>query len=349
MKRTSRVLVLAVVVALAGTALQADVKVQDKHQLKIAGALGKLIGMFAGKSMREPTLGTTAIRGDRKLAIYGDYGQIVDLKEEKIYTLDMKNKTYKVRTFEEARKAARDAREKLKQQQAKEKPEAGKPDEKKSDEKMPEDQIDVTSKATGQTKTINGFDTKEVITTVAMRQKGKTLEEGGGLLVTTDSWITPKISALKERAEFEARYAAKMADDSTPASSDVSPDAMAAAAAMYPMLVDAMKRVHVEGEKVDGTPVQTTMTIDGVEDPNAPKDESSTSSSEPTTPTGLGGFLAKKMMQKNKDKEKDQASGDAEALPKGHSRVMTIYQELQSVSTDVTAADVAVPEGFKEK
>ena len=124
---------------------------------------------------------------------------------------------------------------------------------------------------------------------------------------------------------------------------------MAAAAAMYPMLVDAMKRVHVEGEKVDGTPVQTTMTIDGVEDPNAPKDESSTSSSEPTTPTGLGGFLAKKMMQKNKDKEKDQASGDAEALPKGHSRVMTIYQELQSVSTDVTAADVAVPEGFKEK
>ena len=125
------------VVTLAGTVLQADVKVQDKHQLKIAGALGKLIGMFAGKSMREPTLGTTAIKGDRKLVIYGDYGQIVDLQEEKIYTLDVKNKTYKVRTFEEARKAAREAREKLKQQQAKEKPEAAKPDEKKPTRRCP--------------------------------------------------------------------------------------------------------------------------------------------------------------------------------------------------------------------
>ena len=126
MKRTSRVLVLAVVVALAGAVLQADVKVQDKHQLKIGGALGKLIGMFAGKSLREPTLGTTAIKGDRKLVIYGDYGQIVDLQEEKIYTLDVKNKTYKVRTFEEARKAAREAREKLQQRQAKEKPDTEK-------------------------------------------------------------------------------------------------------------------------------------------------------------------------------------------------------------------------------
>ena len=53
------------------------------------------------------------------------------------------------------------------------------------------------------------------------------------------------------------------------------------------------------------------------------------------------------MMKKNKDN--DQASGDAEALPKGHSRIMTIYQEVQSVSTTVTAADVAMPEGFKEK
>ena len=349
MKRTSGILVLAVALVLAGAVLQADVKVQDKHQLKIAGALGKLIGMFAGKSMREPTLGTTAIKGDRKLAIYGDYGQIVDLKEEKIYTLDMKSKTYKVRTFEEARKAAREAREKLQKQQAKEKPDTSKPDEKKPDEKMPEYEIDVTSKPTGQTKAINGFDTKQVITTVAMHPKGKTIEEGGGLLVTTDSWIAPQIDALKERRDFEMRYIAKMADDSTPASSDVSPDAMAAASAMYPMLVDAMKRAHVEGEKIDGTPIQTTMNIDGVEDPNAPKEESSTSNDQSATPSGLGGFLAKKMMQKNKDKEKDQASGDADALPKGHSRIMTIYQELQSVTTDVTAADVAIPEGFKEK
>jgi len=345
MKRTSTVLVLAVVMALGSAVLQADVKVQDKHQLKIAGALGKLINMFAGKSMREPTLGTTAIKGDRKLVIYGDYGQIVDLQEEKIYTLDVKNKTYKVRTFEEARKAAREAREKMQQQQAKQKPDTEKT-EKKPDQQAPEYEIDVTSKPTGQTKAINGFDTKQVITTVAVRQKGKTLEEGGGMLVTTDSWVAPKIDALSERAEFEKRYIAKMAADA-PTSSDVPPETMAAAASMYPMLADAMKRAHVEGEKVEGTPIVTTMTIDGVADPNAQQEDTTTSNDQPTTPSGLGGFLAKKMMKKNKDN--DQASGDAEALPKGHSRIMTIYQEVQSVSTTVTAADVAMPEGFKEK
>ena len=345
MKRTSRTLALVMALVLAGAVLQADVKVQDKHQLKIGGALGKLIGMFAGKSLREPTLGTTAIKGDRKLVIYGDYGQIVDLQEEKIYTLDVKNKTYKVRTFEEAKKAAREIREKAQQRQSKEKPDTEKT-EKKPDQQAPEYEIDVTSKPTGQTKTVNGFDTKQVVTTVAVRQKGKTLEEGGGLLVTNDAWIAPTIDALKDRAEFEKRYIAKMADDA-PASSDVPPETLAAASSMYPMLADAMKRAHVEGEKVEGTPIVTTMTIDGVEDPNAPKDDSSTSSSEPTTPSGLGGFLAKKMMKKNKDN--DQGSADAEALPKGHSRIMTLYQEVQSVSTTVTAADVAMPEGFKEK
>jgi hypothetical protein len=334
-------------VVLAGAVLQADVKVQDKHQLKIGGALGKLINMFAGKSMREPTLGTTAIKGDRKLVIYGDYGQIVDLQEEKIYTLDMKNKTYKVRTFEEARKAAREAREKMQQQQAKQKPDTEKA-EKKPDQQAPEYEIDVASKPTGQTKSINGFDTKQVITTVTVRQKGKTLEEGGGLLVTTDSWVAPRIDALKERAEFEKRYIAKMADDG-PASSDVPPETMAAALSMYPMLADAMKRAHVEGEKVDGTPIMTTMNIDGVADPNAQQQDTTTSNDQPTTPSGLGGFLAKKMMKKNKDKEGEQGSGDAEALPKGHSRIMTIYQEVQSVTTDVAAADVALPEGLKEK
>ncbi len=231
MKRTSRVLVLAVVVALAGAVLQADVKVQDKHQLKIAGALGKLIGMFAGKSMREPTLGTTAIKGDRKLAIYGDYGQIVDLQEEKIYTLDMKNKTYKVRTFEEARKAAREAREKLQQQQAKEKPEAGKPDEKKPDEKMPEyrDRRDVEANRPDQ-------DDQRIRHEGSHHDRGHAAEgedaRGGRGTAGHDGFVDrAQDQALKERAEFEARYIAKMADDSTPASSDVSPDAMAAAAA----------------------------------------------------------------------------------------------------------------------
>ena len=42
--------------------------------------------------------------------------------------------------------------------------------------------------------------------TVTVREKGKTLEESGGVVLTADSWLGPEIPALKELAEFEMKY-----------------------------------------------------------------------------------------------------------------------------------------------
>ena len=44
-----------------------------------------------------------------------------------------------------------------------------------------------------------------------MREKGKTLEQSGGLVMTSDMWLAPKIAAMKEVADFDLRYAQKLA------------------------------------------------------------------------------------------------------------------------------------------
>ena len=122
-------------------------------------------------------------------------------------------------------------------------------------------EVDVDIKNTGATKTINGFDTHQVIMTITLREKGKTLEQSGGMVVTTDMWLAPKIAAMKEIADFDVRYAQKMYGGMI---AGASAEQMAAAMALYPMMKQAMGRMTTEGAKIDGTAILTTVTMDAV-------------------------------------------------------------------------------------
>ena len=46
--------------------------------------------------------------------------------------------------------------------------------------------------------------------TITVREKGKTLEQSGGMVMTTDMWLAPKIAAMKDIADFDVRYAQKL-------------------------------------------------------------------------------------------------------------------------------------------
>ena len=43
--------------------------------------------------------------------------------------------------------------------------------------------------------------------TVTVREKGKKLEESGGMVLTSNTWLAPKIAATNEVAAFDIRYA----------------------------------------------------------------------------------------------------------------------------------------------
>jgi len=93
--------------------------------------------------------------------------------------------------------AQRKAEEEARKEQPDDRPEAT------PDPDRKEIEVDFDVKETGKTKTINGFNTRQVIMTIALREKDRTIEESGGLVVTTDLWLAPAIAAMKEIAEFE--------------------------------------------------------------------------------------------------------------------------------------------------
>ena len=101
------------VVFCASQTLSADVRTDQRVKFQFAGALGKIVNFFGGKGAREGITTVVAVKGDRKVMLSDETGQIVDLAEEKVYDLDMKKKAYRVMTFaqikaemEKARKRA---------------------------------------------------------------------------------------------------------------------------------------------------------------------------------------------------------------------------------------------------
>jgi hypothetical protein len=346
MNRTITVAALAVGLAVgAAHSLKADVKSDEKSLVKFEGGLGKVVSMFGGKAAREGVKTVVAVKGDRKLTMSDTTGQIVDLKEEKVYDLDVKKKTYKVTTFAEIRKQLEDAKRRAQEEASKAKPEAPAPKPAASSKPSePQYDIDFDIKETGQTRNINGFDTREIVMTITMREKGKTLEQSGGMVLTSDMWMAARIAAMKEVVDFDIRYAKAIAG---PILAGASTDDMASAMVMYPMMKDAIGRMRTENVKMDGTPIQTVTTMDAVKsaeqvaaEQKQQQESSSTSSS--SSGKGLGGLIGGVAARKMRGNASQQQASSSKAT------VMTLTNEILKVSTSVDAAELAVPAGFKE-
>jgi len=334
------VVTVALVLALSA-GLGADVKSKQKSQIKFEGMLGRMMGMFAGKAAKEGLISTVAITGDRQMTITDQTGELIDLAAEKVYHIDFKGKSYKVQTFAELRKEWEDAQAKMKEQAEKEKG--------KDTSGQPEYEIDVDVRKTGQTKAINGYDCQEVITTITMRQKGKKLEDGGGMVITTDAWLGPKIPAMAEQMAFQRRYIEKVyGKDSAGMAGD-----MAQAMAMYPGMKVGMARMQNEAGKIDGTAVLTVVKMESVQTPEqaqakADQDKQGGGGIGAALPGGLGGMFGKKKKTEEPPKDAPPAAATT-AGPKNRATIMTSTIELLSVETSVAAADVELPAGFKQK
>jgi hypothetical protein len=318
---------LAAMVA-AGARVAADVKTEEKGLVTFEGALGRIVNLFGGRAAREGIVSQVAVKADRKMTISEQHGQIVDLREEKVYDLDMKRKTYKVTTFDELRRRLREAEERAEKESKEEEPGAEPQPREKADKEM---EVDFSVKETGEKKAIAGYDAREIVMTVTIREKGRAIEDSGGLVATAHTWLGPRLDAMKEIAEFEQRYAQKL---ERPWAAGASAEQMAAALALYPMLKPALGKIQTENVNMDGTPLETVTVMEVVKG----KAEIEAEAKQPAESGGggLGGMLARRLMKK-----KDE--------PKARATIMTITHEVLKVSTDVGAADLAVPAGFKER
>lgn len=311
-------------VALLGNPLAAEVKTREKTLIKFEGMLGRVVGMFGGKAAREGIVSTSAVKGDRKATLNENTGQIIDLGEEKVYDVDYRKKEYRVTTFEELRRRMQEAQEKAKKDMEREEERAGE----KSDEPTKEWEVDFDVKETGERKQLAGHDARQVIMTVTVREKGKALEDGGGFVMTSDSWLGPDLPALKELSDFDMRYYKQLYGAEA---MGLAAEQMAMVMAMYPMLKQASERLQQEGDKLQGTPLATTTTFEVVKS----KAQMEAAKEEGGGGGGLGGMLARRMMKKEPAKPR--------------STIFTTQHEFQDVSTTVAATDVEIPANFKEK
>ena len=185
-------------------------------------------------------------------------------------------------------------------------------------------------KDTGQKKQIAGYDAKNTVVTVTVREKGKTLEDGGGVVMTSDMWLGPQIKEMKELTDFDVRYWKQLQG---PQAAAMSAEQMATVLAMFPLVGKAMERMQKDSDKLAGTPLDTTTTFEAI------KSKEQLAQAQPAQPQsgggGIGGLLAKKMMKKEE--------------PKARSTIFTTHHEILEVATSVAAADLAIPADFKEK
>jgi hypothetical protein len=323
---------------LSSALLRADAKMQERTQVRFEGALGRMFNMFGGKGAREGVVSTVALKGNRMLSTTGETGQIIDLDEEKVYDLDLKGKSYTVMTFAEMRRRMEEAMAKAKKDAAAAKPEP-EPEKPASDQPKKEYDVDFTiTNGTG-TKQVAGLDTKESVATVTVREKGKTLEEGGGLVLETHLWLTPKVAALQEVNAFRARFAEKVYGPMMAQAANA-PN-MTQAMAMYPQMQDAMAKLAQESKKLDGTPLLTEMIFLVA----APPGSESAQKSEPAP--GLGGLLGG--LGRMRGKKNDAPAPAAAAAAPGRTTVLTTTTETLQLAPAATAEDVALPAGLKLK
>lgn len=333
MSRVRAGAIVALVLTFAFSAgVAGQVKTKQRTLIKFEGAIGRVVGMFGGKAAREGVVQTVAVQGDRKATMSDTSGEIIDLAEEKIYEIDVRGKSYKVTTFAEVRRQMEEAAKKAEEEARKA--------EGRKEEGAKEFEVDFDVKPTGETKKISGYDTKQAIVTITVREKGKTLEEAGGIVLTADTWLAPKIPALDEMMAFDRRYAEKLFG---PGGIAAASDQMAMAAAMWPGMKEAMAKWQAEGGSLDGTPLTTIVTVTAVA--NA-EQQAAMKEQEEERPRGggIGGMLGGlgKRIAKKKPEESEPAGA-------GRTTIMTTTTEVLSIGTDVQAADVAIPAGFKEK
>jgi hypothetical protein len=282
--------------------------------------------MFGGRAAREGIVSTTTVKGNRKATMTDTTGQIIDLSEEKVYDLDLKRRTYKVTTFDELRRQMREAREKAEKDAKRE----GARDEPAQQPGADVD-VDFDVKETGARKQIAGYDARQVVMTLSVRPKGQTLEDGGGMVLTSDAWFGPEIAALNEVMDFEMRYWKQLEG---PEAVGMSAEQLAMVLAMYPMLGQAMERLKQEGTKLEGTVLAQTMTFDAVRSKAQMSEQQQAQGGG--AGSGIGGMLARRI-------KKDDGGGGP------RSTIFAVDHELQEVATSVDPASVAIPDGFKQR
>src|SRR5262245_24837568 len=238
--------------------LRADLRYEETTEMKggIMESLGKFAGMFGAKGLTKTTT-STFLKGDRMRKDQLDgteltSSEIIQLDREQIVKLDHKKKTYTVLTFAEMKAQMEQAIAKAKATPPPQSQPAPQADQ-KPDVKV-EPKINV--KDTGETKVINGFNTRRVLMTVELEGEDQKTKDKGAMGADTELWLTKDVSGFDEQNTFYMKYAKAMASPELVKSMGASPGM-----GQDPRMAESAQAMRKKMESLDGLAILTIMSF----------------------------------------------------------------------------------------
>jgi hypothetical protein len=325
--------------ALPATVL-ADFSYQESTQMTGGAVYNMLkIGGPLTRGARAARISTVAVKGDRMAMTDKDSSTIIDLAAETITEVNLEKKTYTVATFEQIKQAMEKALADAKKNEAKRNKE-------KQDSNV-DMKFKVNAKATGQTKTIEGMNAKELIVTMQLEAKDKDSGQSGATTIINDAWMA-NVKGYDEVKAFHIKMGQKLAGMFDPSQMQMM--------ATQPEMVQGLAQAAKEMAKVDGVPVSSVMKM-GAGDPeelakagdkkeddkDKPKAGAVVGNAAASAVAGRFGIGRKPAEEKKEDKKADDKSAPQAAL------LVEMTTQLSQFSTSaIDASRFAVPAGFKQ-
>ena len=359
-RRCKRILSLCITVAMMmPVCLVADLRYDEITEMKggIMESLGKMAGMFGAKGLEKSTT-STYIKGDRlRTDQLNDTemvsSQIVHLDREQVISLDHKKRTYSVMTFTEIKAQMEKAMAAIKS------PPQNQPSP-TADPQKPEVKVEpkINVKETGETKVINGFNTRKVLLTIELEGEDQKTKDKAAMGADTELWLTKDVAGFDEQNKFYAKYAQKVASPELIKTTRTSPGM-----GQDPRTAESMAAMQKKMQGLDGIAILTIMSFNLSGTPSAetkaqsnsrqkqPKEERQPENVGEAIGKALGrfgGFGRKKKKEEPAPPAQTAQSTNDSSDEKVSATLMTNTTEMKSFSNSPLDASLFdVPGGYK--
>jgi len=298
-------------------AFSALADVTYEEEMKMSGIMRMLVGTHKT---------VTRISGDKMRVDSDQQAQIIDLGEEKIYTLDTKKKTYSVMTFAEMRRRMEEGLAQA-NQAMKESESQG------SGDVTGKTDIKVTE--TENRQTIGGYACQQYLMEMAVELEDQKSGEQGQFSTLMELWLTHDAPAVDEINAFHRNMAEKLG------TAEIGRQFLSGGGNEQTNAFAAdMQEMSAQAVKLDGFIMRTVFYFGS---PEAAKQEALQDAGKEEKPKGggLGGFL-KKMAPVP-------SAGSEGGGPSGGGIMMKMTDEVKKIETkEIASSLLAVPEDYKQ-
>jgi hypothetical protein len=333
---------MAGIMAVAALQLPADFTYRETTTITGGAMLSmmKVVGVFS-KQAREPVQSTVSVKGDRMVHRSQQQATVIDLAAQTVTTINMQRKTYTVMTFEEFRQMMEQMSQKMQ----------------KSQDQGSQMEFKVSRKDTGNTKEIDGYQTKEMVLRMEMQATDQKSGQQGSMVISSDIWLAPSVAGYQEVRAFYTRMGEKLAFNPGGGMFASSPEAS-----------KNMGELYKEIGKLDGIPVLQTISMgvpgqpgsgDASAQPGGGGQQQQQQQQQPAARPSLGGALGGALggkfgLGKKKQQQDDQSSTaqPSQQQQQGNGNpgsLMEATTEMSGFSSEpVDESAFAVPAGFKK-